>query len=92
MCVGIKFEEAVVQDLNSFVTFNQFFTRKLKKELRPIAEPGNDFSLVSPCDGTVLSIGDVSSTGTMISCVKGADYRLDEFLFGYKTSTKYVGH
>lgn len=88
---GVKFEEAVVQDLNSFCTFNQFFTRQLREELRPIAEPKNDFSLVSPCDGTVLSVGDVSARGTMISCVKGKDYRLDEFLFGYKTSTKDVG-
>jgi phosphatidylserine decarboxylase len=89
---GVKFEEAVVQDLNSFCTFNQFFTRQLREGLRPIAEPLNDFSLVSPCDGTVLSVGDVNERGTMISCVKGKDYRLDEFLFGYKTSTKDVGY
>jgi len=83
---GVNYAEAVQEDLNKFRTFNQFFTRELKAEVRPIAEQFNDKSLVSPCDGTVLSLGDVNAFDSTIECVKGNAYRLDEFLFGYQTS------
>lgn len=39
-------------------------------------------SLCSPCDGRVLSYGEVNSEDSTIDCVKGRSYRLEEFLFG----------
>ena len=41
-------------------------------------------TLCSPCDGKVLSFGDVDSLKSTMDCIKGHTYRLDEFLFGYK--------
>ena len=80
---GVKFDEAKVEDLNSFRTFNQFFTRQLKEEVRPIEEPNDATQLVSPCDGRVLSHGEVDSATCTMDCIKGNAYRLDEFLFGF---------
>jgi phosphatidylserine decarboxylase len=40
--------------------------------------------MCSPCDGRVLSFGIVDSLKTTMDCIKGHNYRLDEFLFGYK--------
>ncbi|MBN2776154.1 MAG: phosphatidylserine decarboxylase [Bacteroidales bacterium] len=41
---------------NGFKTFNEFFTRKIKPELRPISE-----GIVSPVDGTVYDFGIVNN-------------------------------
>ena len=45
-------------------------------------------TLVSPCDGKVLSIGEVDTDSTTMECIKGNAYPVDEFLFGYTTKTK----
>jgi len=71
--------------LNSFRTFNQFFTRELVENARPISDPQNINTVCSPCDGKILSWGEVDSTHGTIECIKGNSYRLDEFLFGYKS-------
>jgi phosphatidylserine decarboxylase len=78
----VKFHEAVVENLNDFPTFNAFFTRKLKADARPISDEKNPSSLCSPCDGTVLSVGEVNAKDSTLECIKGNNYRLDEFLFG----------
>ena len=36
---GVNYDEILVEDLNSFRTFNQFFTRELKPDARAIDEP-----------------------------------------------------
>ena len=41
--------------------------------------------MCSPVDGKILRHGDVNSLNCTIDCIKGHDYRLDEFLFGFKT-------
>jgi phosphatidylserine decarboxylase len=38
--------------------------------------------MCSPCDGRVLTCGEVSTADSTIDCVKGRSYRLDEFLLG----------
>lgn len=81
---GVNFDDIQVSDLNSFQTFNQFFTRELKPEARPIYQVQNDLTMCSPCDGKILSFGDVNTMNCTIDCIKGHDYRLDEFLFGFK--------
>lgn len=47
----INLDEAVTQDLSQYRHFNDFFTRALKPEARPIAEGENVW--VSPADGVV---------------------------------------
>ena len=44
--------------------------------------------MCSPCDGKILSFGDVDSLKCTIDCIKGHDYRLDEFLFGFRTDKR----
>ena len=69
-------------DLKFYETFNKFFTRQLKDGVRKITKQLDKFSLSSPCDGRVLTCGEVCSESSTIDCVKGRSYRLDEFLLG----------
>ena len=82
---GVNFEEIKVSDINQFRTFNQFFTREIKEDARNIVNEGDIKTICSPCDGRVLSFGMVDSLKTSMDCIKGHSYRLDEFLFGYKS-------
>ena len=84
----VNFDEVKVKDLNTFRTWNQFFTRELEDDARVVDSPADDKTLASPCDGKILRIGEVNTIETSIDCIKGNTYRLDEFLFGYKTTTK----
>ena len=87
---GVNFDEIKQENLNNFRSFNSFFTRELKESARPIADQYNDHSLTSPCDGTVLSFGEVNTLTSTIECVKGNDYKLSEFLFGSQPKTSSV--
>ena len=60
-----------------YKTFNEFFIRKLKPELRPVSK--DPATLISPCDGTILQYGDIEA-GTMLQA-KGMTYTVKE-LFG----------
>lgn len=80
---GVNFDEIKADDLNDFRTFNEFFTREIDLSKRSIEDSLNQKTLSSPCDGTILSFGPVDSMKCTIDCIKGHDYRLDEFLFGF---------
>ena len=81
---GINFEEMKHGDLKFYETFNKFFTRELKEGARTIAAPQDRTAISSPCDGRVLTCGEVSTADSTIDCVKGRSYRLDEFMLGYR--------
>ncbi len=51
----VTLTEAIIEDARAYSTFNDFFTRQLKPELRPIEK--NSQIIVSPVDGTVAQIG-----------------------------------
>ena len=80
---GVKIEEAERDSFDQYTTFTDFFTRTLKPGVRPIFQPDDISSIVSPCDGRVLTVGEVSTADSTIDCVKGRSYRLDEFMLGY---------
>lgn len=63
-----------VAQKQEFNTFNDFFTRKLKTDARPIDSISN--VVVSPADGKILAYSDISNTDFII---KG--YRFDVFSF-----------
>ncbi len=63
---------------SNYRSFNDFFTRALKPEARPLAD-GKD-SLVSPVDGTVSQAGQIIDG--RIFQAKGHDYSLNELLGG----------
>jgi len=71
-------------DLRDFETFNKFFTRELKDGVRKIQNPKDMNTITSPCDGRVLTCGEISTANSTIDCVKGRSYRLDEFMLGYR--------
>jgi phosphatidylserine decarboxylase len=70
--------EAVEPNALAYPSFNEFFTRPLRPQVRPI-DP-DPTVLVSPVDGTVSQIGALDSTHLMQA--KGIYYALDELLDG----------
>ncbi|WP_028546982.1 archaetidylserine decarboxylase [Paenibacillus taiwanensis] len=72
---GIHIDEAE-KSLQEYETLNDFFTRRLKPGLRPLAV-GED-KLLSPVDSMITGMGPIED-GTILN-VKGQDYTLDELL------------
>ncbi|KAK6456132.1 phosphatidylserine decarboxylase [Scheffersomyces xylosifermentans] len=75
---GVNLDEMDEPDLTTYPNLSEFFYRKLKPGVRPIA----DGDLVSPSDGKVLKFG-VIEDGE-IEQVKGMTYSIDALL-GLKT-------
>ena len=71
---GVDLSEAKQSDPASFASFNEFFTREIKEELRPIA----DTAIVSPVDGTVSQSGAI--TEGRIFQAKGQEFTVQELL------------
>ena len=70
-----------------FATFNDFFTRELDAEARPI-DPAES-AIVSPVDGTVSSAGAIDEQN--IFQAKGLDYTLEDLLAtDLKEARRYV--
>ena len=46
--------------------------------------------MCSPCDGAVLTIGQVNDADSTIDCVKGRSYRLDEFMLGHRDDSSAI--
>jgi phosphatidylserine decarboxylase len=69
-------ESIIEKPVKEYRTLKEFFTRRLKPGVRPIA-PGEDV-VVSPVDGTVSQMGDIDQ-GTLIQA-KGKLYNLAELL------------
>ena len=72
----IQLNECSRKNINEYKSFNDFFTRELSLNNRPIAE--NVKLIISPVDGTVAQFGSIK-LGQLMQ-VKGTNYRLDEFL------------
>jgi phosphatidylserine decarboxylase len=59
-----------------YLTLNEFFSRRLKPGMRPIASDVD--ALVSPVDATITAMGNINS-GTIMN-VKGQDYKIEDLL------------
>ncbi len=77
---GVDMAEARESEIGYYQTFNEFFTRPLKKGIRPIAAGEN--TLACPCDGTVSQAGPIRG-GALIQA-KGRGYSALELLGGDK--------
>lgn len=73
---GITLEEYARQDLADFHSFNDFFTRELAEEARPI--DSTEQGIVSPADGMISQIGYIQQ-GQMLQA-KGRDYAVSHLL------------
>ena len=76
---GANLDE-IKDEITSFRSFRDFFTRELKPGARTIEDPENHTSIISPCDGKIFSFGDIHNATMLV--VKNRTYTLDEFLFG----------
>jgi phosphatidylserine decarboxylase len=75
----INMDEAAETAVENYENFNEFFTRALKPETRPIAPDG----VVSPVDGVISQIGTIKEE--RIFQAKGQDFSLHELFGGIDT-------
>lgn len=80
----VNMSEALVEDIDQYATFNDFFTRALKPDARPI-EP--DWTLVSPVDGVVSQAG-LTAADAIIQA-KGMTYSLEKLVGDKKLAEPY---
>lgn len=81
---NVNMDEAVGSSDNDYTSFNDFFTRSLKPESRPIDDtPG---SVVSPADGTISQLGQI--TQGQIFQAKGKHFSVDALLGEHSTQSK----
>ena len=64
------------EDLREYSSMSEFFLRRLKPGLRPIA----DYQLISPADGRVVNFGYIENR--RVEQIKGVSYSLDALLEG----------
>lgn len=70
----VNLNEAIHPDPQHYKTFNAFFTRELKGELRPISSA----AICSPVDGTISEFGAIVDSSLLQA--KGVTYTLDSLL------------
>jgi phosphatidylserine decarboxylase len=73
----VNLAEAEQPDPRAYGSFNEFFTRALRADARPLAPAG---ALLSPVDGAVSQFGTIQD-GRLIQA-KGHDYRLIDLVGG----------
>jgi phosphatidylserine decarboxylase len=77
----VDMSEALETDPQAYRSFNDFFTRALRPDARPVAEAAN--AITCPADGTLSAAGDIED-GYLFQA-KGRDYALLELLGGDPT-------
>lgn len=75
---NVDMSEAIEEDPRAYPTFNEFFTRPLKPDARPLV--AEDGELAHPVDGTVSQLGPIR--GDSIIQAKNHDYSMQELLGG----------
>jgi len=75
---GVDMTEAEQPDYRHFACFNDFFTRRLKPEVRPLAS--GEKVILCPVDGAVSQVGTIEA-GTIFQA-KGHDYSATALLGG----------
>lgn len=72
--LDIDITEAVREQSKDYVSFNDFFARKLKPESRPIAK--DESILISPADGRILAYDNINQN--QILQIKGSFFKLED--------------
>jgi phosphatidylserine decarboxylase len=75
---GVNMAEAKEQDLDTFKSFNHFFTRELRPGVRPLTAVKN--AIACPADGSVSQAGDI--TDGKIFQAKGMSFTAVDLLGG----------
>lgn len=84
---SVDMGEALEPDPYRYGSFNEFFTRPLRRDARPI-DAGPD-TIVCPVDGMVSECGTLN--GNRLLQAKGQDYTLDDLLAGQPWSRGFAG-
>lgn len=84
----VNMEDALNPELGSYRTFNEFFTRPLKPEARPISSGASH--IASPADGRISAIGEINQA--RVFQAKGRDYSLLSLLGGDGAATERLGN
>ncbi|MEJ2622702.1 MAG: archaetidylserine decarboxylase, partial [Candidatus Thiodiazotropha sp.] len=79
----VNMQEAMQSDPSRYRSFNDFFTRALRPDARPVTQQPNE--IACPADGTLSQAGDIES-GYLFQA-KGHDYALFELLGGDQEMT-----
>jgi phosphatidylserine decarboxylase len=74
----VNMREAKIEDLSAFDNFNDFFTRELKDNARPITEEKN--AIANPADGAVSQLGPIKD-GSIFQA-KGQSFGVVDLLGG----------
>ena len=74
----VPMHEALYSDPEHYASFNDFFTRAMREEVRPF--PEDESLIVSPADGAISQQGDIVSG--RIFQAKGFDFSVEELLGG----------
>jgi len=72
----IDLKDAVITDIKQYKTFNEFFTRSLKKTARPIITDTK--AIANPVDGTISELGDIYKDAILQA--KGHYYSLEALI------------
>ncbi len=83
----IDMRDAVQSDPLRYASFNEFFTRALRPETRPLAP--DERAIVSPVDGTISECGDIQ--GDLLLQAKGRLYTLADLLAGQSWARRFAG-
>ncbi|MGI1679157.1 MAG: archaetidylserine decarboxylase [Cellvibrionaceae bacterium] len=75
---NVDMSQAIEENPHAYRTFNDFFIRNIKPELRPLCPDTN--SVACPADGTISQLGDIES-GKLFQA-KGKDFDLTALLGG----------
>ncbi len=75
---GVNMNEALEQDINTFKSFNHFFTRELNSNVRSLTTTPN--AIACPADGTVSQAGKIND-GEIFQA-KGKNFTVTELLGG----------
>lgn len=75
------------QGIDKFRCFNDFFSRRLRPEARPIDM--NEISLISPGDGRLIAYENIDMSN--IIQVKGYSYKLKDLINNPETAEQYSG-
>jgi phosphatidylserine decarboxylase len=78
---GVNMAEALNPDPAAYASFNEFFTRALKPDARPLADAAAA-PLLCPVDGAISQFGDID--GEHLFQAKGHDYSTTALLGGEK--------
>jgi phosphatidylserine decarboxylase len=81
----INMDEAISDDLTSYNSFNDFFTRQLKPETRPLDSTAN--VITSPADGVISQAGEINKNKVLQA--KNVDYSLARLVGDSKQAKQY---